>query len=305
MKTCTRCKAANSSSDVFCHKCRGNLYPDSPYFLKFKDFAHPQDLDNLGLLKGVDPITSIVNSAVDFFQKSFSRKKFFKNAVLVSIEKYPQFYNLTVECGEKLCLQILPQLYILPSNSTNAYAMGGKKEPIIIVTTALINMMSSDELAGILGHEMGHIKGDHQQLHTMAYLLANGITFFSRLSLLSFPLQLGLNSWLRYAELTADRASLLITPNLEQIITVQKKISSDKTAFHESINSELSEFIELWRTHPFTENRIKELDDFYHSQDYSKIMLKMTLAKVMRCPYCNSRIGSDAIFCRNCRRALQ
>jgi hypothetical protein len=305
LTTCITCKTENSSSDAFCHTCKRNLNPDSPYFLKFTDFAHPQDLDNIGLLQGVEPITSMATSAVEFFQKSFSRQKFFKNAVQVNIEKYPQLYNLTVECGEKLCIQILPQLYILPSQSPNAYAMGGKKEPIIIVTTALVQMLSTAELAGVLGHEMGHIKGDHQQLHTMAYLLANGITFFSRLSLLSFPLQLGLKSWLRYAELTADRASLLITPNLEQIKKVQKKISNDKTTLHESVSSEWSEFTELWRTHPFTKNRIKELDDFYHSPEYSKIMLKMTLAKVMRCPYCNSRIGSDAIFCRTCRRALQ
>lgn len=305
MAKCSNCKLENSDEEVFCRRCRSNLHSDSPYFLNFEDFGYPRDIDNMELMMEVEPITSLVNSAVDFFQKS-GRARLLKDAVLIREENQPLFYKLSLDCAEKLCLSFLPEIYILPSRELNAFTIGGRVKPIVVINSALLKMMNNEELAAVLGHEMGHIKGDHQKLHTMAYLLANGITFFSRLSILAFPLQLGLKSWLRYSELTADRASLLIAKDLELIVKVQRKISGGKQLQHGIMGSEgWREFVELWRSHPFTENRIKESKEFYSSKSYKRLLLKMISAKVMRCPHCNFNISAETVFCPRCRKALR
>lgn len=301
---CNNCNFENSSIEFFCRRCRSNLHYPSPYCLQIEDFAYPSDIDNLNILNGIEPFPSLILSAVNIFYKSFSQKKLLRNTVQVSEKNYPRLLEVALELGDILCLQFFPEVYILPSKSMNAFTIGGKEKPIMVLHSALFDVLNLKELSLVLGHEMGHIKAGHQPMHTVGYLLANGITLFG-FSLLSIPLELGLKSWSRHSEFTADRASLLISNDVDLTKRVFKKIIVREGETHKSRGpQEFREFFELWRTHPFTENRIKNLKEFFSSKEYQKVLSKITLAKIMQCPFCKYRINSETIFCPGCGRSL-
>jgi len=63
----------------------------------------------------------------------------------------------------------MPKVYILPDNSPNAFATGRDPEhSSIAVTQGLLDIMERDELQGVVGHEMGHIR--NRDIRTMTLL---------------------------------------------------------------------------------------------------------------------------------------
>jgi heat shock protein HtpX len=60
----------------------------------------------------------------------------------------------------------MPKLYIVDSEQPNAFATGRNPEhAALCVTTGLLGRVSQEELAGVLAHELGHIK--HRDTLTM------------------------------------------------------------------------------------------------------------------------------------------
>lgn len=300
----------------FCRRCSANLHPESPYTLSVDEFASPEDKDAIDALKAMEPIPTLVNKAVDIFQRPVIRNRILANAKRVNEEFLPEVYSLAKACGKVLCLDIFPEIYVMRSPELNAFTIGRTDEPIIVLYSSLIQRMVDGELAAVIGHEMGHVKSGHPPYHTLAYLLASGIMSFGLFSTLSIPLQLMLSSWHRDSEITADRASLIVTGSIDVVKRTQIKLrlapgqtieDVNLTEFLEqqekSENSVTSQLTELWMHHPFTTKRIKQLEEFSHSQEYKNIMNKIQQAKITRCPFCGSRIPKATVFCPKCGKS--
>lgn len=312
---CPKCDFENVDWEDFCRRCRANLHPRSPYTLSIEEFAFPEDKDAIDALKAIEPIPTLVNKAVDLFQRPVIRNRFLANAKRVDEEAFPEVYSLAKACGKVLCLDIFPEIYVVRSPELNAFTIGREDEPIIVLYSSLTQRMVDGELATVIGHEMGHVKSAHPPYHTLAYLLASGIMSFGVFSTLSIPLQLMLSSWHRDSEITADRASLIVTGNVDVVKRAQIKLrlglgqtvdDVNLTEFLEQQekleNSLTSQLAELWMTHPFTTKRIRQLEEFSRSQEYRNIMNKIQQAKIVHCLFCGSRIPKTAVFCPICSR---
>jgi Zn-dependent protease with chaperone function len=102
-----------------------------------------------------------------------------------------------------------PELYVRQNPVPNAYtlAIAGRK-PFIVVHTALLELLTPAELQAVLAHELGHLKCDHGLWLTVANVIASGAV--SMLPIVSGAVEDALMRWLRAAELTCDRAALLV-----------------------------------------------------------------------------------------------
>lgn len=83
----------------------------------------------------------------------------------------PRLYELVTE----LCLASglpLPKIYLLPIDCPNAFATGCDPEHAsLAVTSGLLEMMNDEELRGVLGHELAHIKNYDIRVTTIAMSL--------------------------------------------------------------------------------------------------------------------------------------
>jgi Zn-dependent protease with chaperone function len=312
---CRKCGHINSNWEDFCSNCRANLNPSFPYLLKAEEFVYSEDKEALDNLKETEPLSSIVNLVVDFIQQPMMRAKLLAGGTWVNQRNNLRVHDLAEACAKVLALDYLPEICILESSKMNAFTIGRRDKPIIVLFSTLVEHSSDGELAAVLGHEMGHVKNEHQPYHTLAYLISRGITMLGSLSILSLPIDLMLRSWYRYSEITADRASLIVTGNPDLVGRVQVKLAlgirdlpegfSIREILEERKKLEdtvVSQFAQLLTLHPFTAKRIQQLEEFAKTKEYAKIAEKIKKSKLCHCKFCAARIPEDTLFCPECSR---
>jgi len=77
----------------------------------------------------------------------------------------------------------MPKVYIIPQDSPNAFATGRNPEnAVVAVTRGLLNTMNPDELAGVLAHELGHIKNRDILIGTLAATMAGAIMMIANMA---------------------------------------------------------------------------------------------------------------------------
>jgi heat shock protein HtpX len=80
----------------------------------------------------------------------------------------------------------MPKIYIIPSDHPNAFATGRNPEnAAVAVTTGLLNLLTEEEIMGVLGHELAHIKNRDILLQTVAATIVGAITFIAEMGRLS------------------------------------------------------------------------------------------------------------------------
>jgi len=76
----------------------------------------------------------------------------------------------------------MPRLAIIDTQTPNAFATGrNKKNAVVAATKGLLNMMSDDELEGVLAHEMAHVKNRDILVMSIAATIAGAISFAARI----------------------------------------------------------------------------------------------------------------------------
>jgi heat shock protein HtpX len=77
----------------------------------------------------------------------------------------------------------MPKVYIIPQDAPNAFATGRNPEnAVVAVTRGLLNTMNPDELAGVLAHELGHIKNRDILIGSIAATMAGAIMMIANLA---------------------------------------------------------------------------------------------------------------------------
>lgn len=84
--------------------------------------------------------------------------------------------------GRRAGLETQPKVYIIPSKMMNAFATGRRDDASIGVTTGLLNRLSTRELAGVIAHEMSHIRNGDLWIMGVADILSRLTLFMSYLA---------------------------------------------------------------------------------------------------------------------------
>ncbi|XP_020571840.1 uncharacterized protein LOC110018758 isoform X2 [Phalaenopsis equestris] len=179
--------------------------------LEADDFRHPLDKQNTLLLRMIPGLNELVKALLGSVAEQVMLLENIGTSVLVSEKQLSDIYLLLVEAAKVLNIEP-PDLYLRQNPVPNAYtlAISGKK-PFIVVHTSLVELLSRKELQAVLAHELGHLKCDHGVWLTFANILTLGAYSVPGFGgIIAQRLEEQLLRWLRAAELTCDRAALLV-----------------------------------------------------------------------------------------------
>ncbi|EGD32243.1 heat shock protein HtpX [Streptococcus sanguinis SK115] len=100
----------------------------------------------------------------------------------VSEQEAPELYHIVQDMA--MVAQIpMPRVYIVEDTSPNAFATGSKPEnAAVAATTGILQIMNREELEGVIGHEVSHIRNYDIRISTIAVALASAITMLSSLA---------------------------------------------------------------------------------------------------------------------------
>ncbi|AMQ17949.1 zinc metalloprotease HtpX [Thermococcus peptonophilus] len=97
------------------------------------------------------------------------------NARIVDEYEAPELYAIVRDLAQRAGLPT-PRVAIIPSETPNAFATGrNPKHAVVAVTQGLLRILNRDELEGVIGHELTHIKNRDILIGTVAAAMAGAI----------------------------------------------------------------------------------------------------------------------------------
>jgi heat shock protein HtpX len=203
-------------------------------------------------------------------------------------EEFPVLYRIMESLADKASLPEVPKIYYIPSAIMNAFSVGRRDQAVIAVTDGLIRGLDSQELTGILAHEVSHIEHNDLWIMGLADFISRFTNVFSIMGvlflILYFPAILlgwiNFSLWAVLIIIFAPYASVLLQLALSRIREYEADMNAVRlTGDPQGLASALGKIehypIRLWnlilipgrkaptpsllRTHPHTEKRIARL----------------------------------------------
>jgi len=231
-----------------------------------------------------------VNSISYFFSDKIVLSMY--RAKILNETEMPEIQRTVMELAKGMNLP-KPRVAIISINTPNAFATGRNPEnSVVALTTGIINLLSENELKGVIAHELAHIKNRDTLVSVIAAVMASVITymgFFLRYALFSgrrdknsagamlmafiAPISATLIRLAisRNREFSADKTGATACKNPEYLASALEKIHSNVQKFpmvngnpatsHLFIVNPFSarNMLSLFSTHPPVEERLKML----------------------------------------------
>src|SRR5215470_7976142 len=296
-------KADFKNGDAACGRCKLPL-SDEPH-KKFADlnkheYIHPLDSKALAVLRAIPGVDSALKKFLAVTGESVIRVTFMASAVKVTPKQCPDLHaKLQIACTT---LGVdMPDLYIQQNPIVNAFT-GGVEKPIIVLHSALIERLNEEETLAVIAHEVGHIHAEHVLYLTAARLLellanTGAAILLPGSEVLKLIISLGISSallaWARRAELSCDRAALLVTQDPHVIGRTMMKLAGgtfaskidydlfleqgrefQKDCEEKALDKFWAQIVNAGRSHPFPIWRVGEILEWVESGQYQDLMNK-------------------------------
>src|SRR6266478_279410 len=97
----------------------------------------------------------------------------------VTREELPRAYEIVERLTQKIGIP-MPKIYVIPSESPNAFATGrNPSHASVAVTHGILGLLTDEELEGVLAHELGHVNNRDILISSVAATLAGAITMLA------------------------------------------------------------------------------------------------------------------------------
>ena len=129
-------------------------------------------------------IALLLAGGMNFFSYWFSDKIVIKmySGQEVTAGDDPELYGLVQDLTQRAGLP-MPKVYVLPQDTPNAFATGRNPEhAAVAVTDGIRRILTKRELAGVLGHELSHVKHRDILVSTIAATLAGAIGYLAQMA---------------------------------------------------------------------------------------------------------------------------
>lgn len=202
----------------------------------------------------------------------------------------PEFYGLVADLARRAAIP-MPKVYLVDDPSPNAFATGrNPQNAAVAATTGLLSMLSHDELAGVMAHELGHVRNRDTLIMTMVATIAGAISMIANFGLFfghggndrpnplvailavfmaPFAAMIVQMAISRTREFGADRAGAEISGNPRALASALARIAGPAQRIPNAVaqgNPAAAQLYivptqvsELFSTHPATEKRIAAL----------------------------------------------
>jgi Zn-dependent protease with chaperone function len=260
-------------------------------------YEHLDDRAFLSAFRSIPGAGALVAWSLDHHAR-LQNLQMLGNGLQVTRTSLPTLDRLYRDAATALCIEKVPPLYSV-TGPPNAYTTGAD-QPMVVVTTEAVDLLTDDELRFVLGHELGHCQAGHTVYHSLGQVLRYGAEEISRVSLglggalASATLGPTLYAWHRRSEFTADRAGLLACQDPTVARTAMAKLAgvpsrladeADPDALLEQADAYADEsggslvcrLLELRdnlaMTHPYWVLRAVELQQWVDDGFYDDVML--------------------------------
>ncbi len=283
-----------------CGRCRLPL-ADDPHKkfanLNKDQYIHPADSRALATLRAIPGIDSALKKMLAVTGESAIRVIFTASAVKVTPQQCPDLYaKLQIACTT---LGVdMPDLFVQQNPVVNAFT-GGVERPVIVLYSSLLERLSDEEVLAVVAHEVGHIHAEHVLYLTAARLiefLAKTAVMASPLAaivkeMLTLTMRSALLAWARRAELSCDRAALLVTQDANVIGRTMMKLCGgtfasrvdydqflaqardfQKNYDEKALDRFWADVITSGMSHPFPIWRVSEILKWVESGEYRQLM---------------------------------
>lgn len=125
----------------------------------------------------------VLACGMNFFSYWFSDRIVLKmyGAVEISEQDDPAFYGMVRRLAVKAGLP-MPKVYIIPSESPNAFATGRNLQHAAVAATAgIMRILSPEELEGVMAHELAHVNNRDILVSTIAATFAGAISMLANM----------------------------------------------------------------------------------------------------------------------------
>jgi heat shock protein HtpX len=95
-------------------------------------------------------------------------------------EDLPRVFSVVERLTQKIGIP-MPKIYVIPTDSPNAFATGrNPAHASVAVTKGILTLLTDEELEGVLAHELGHVNNRDILISSIASTIAGAVTFMSR-----------------------------------------------------------------------------------------------------------------------------
>jgi heat shock protein HtpX len=99
----------------------------------------------------------------------------------VTRQELPRAYNIVERLTQKIGIP-MPKLYVIPTESPNAFATGrNPQRASVAVTHGILDLLTDEELEGVLAHELGHVNNRDILISSIAATIAGAITYVAHM----------------------------------------------------------------------------------------------------------------------------
>jgi len=247
-------------------------------------YRHPDELRNLGvgLLVSVGVLLATGMAAgliwlllfgIGYLFTGLGRAQYLANAIECTPTQMPDLHKALI-AAQKGLSPVKVNLFVTQNPVLNAYTFGYREPYTIVLTSALVEKLTPEEIQAVIGHELGHIHFNHVVLINLMGMSVTGI------ERLIFYL------WSRSCEYSADAIALQASGNdpkpmisaLLKLASGLQNVSVDLDTFlgqvQEGDAKKVSEKAEMLSTHPFIHNRIRRLIEMSSNSAYSTTELQ-------------------------------
>lgn len=129
-------------------------------------------------------IAFVIAAATNFFSYFYSDKIALAmyGAQPITREELPRIYDVVERLTAKAGIP-MPKIYLIPTQSPNAFATGrNPQHASVAVTHGILELLNDEELEGVLAHELGHVRNRDILTSSIAATLAGAITIIARMA---------------------------------------------------------------------------------------------------------------------------
>ena len=215
------------------------------------------------------------------------------NGVLLGEKQLPHIYGQAVRAARLLGMSHMPDVYLSGERPWDCLTFGSDKDSFIVIGSALAGNYQGSDMLFLLAREMGHCRAGHALWKSVIRFflgeqgpskgfMAGGIinAVMSPTALIGGAIEVPLLAWARQAEITADRAGLLVVGDEQIARRVLLSWTLKSSVMYRQINIEAwleqqaadddsySKLSELTTTStPYITPRLKILTEFARSQE--------------------------------------
>src|SRR5262245_32377153 len=125
-------------------------------------------------------LAAVMNFVSYFFSDKIALAMY--QAQPVTREQLPRVYDIVERLAQKMSIP-MPKIFVIPTDSPNAFATGrNPRHASVAVTQGILNLPDNEELEGVLAHELGHVRNRDILTSSIAATLAGAVTVLARMA---------------------------------------------------------------------------------------------------------------------------